>query len=54
MNVLEGISLRNVMNEPVLEGICLRNVMKNMLEEIYLNNEMNECVGGNLSEECDE
>ncbi len=40
MNVLEGIYLRNVLNECV-GGIYLRNVL-------------NECVGGNLSEECAE
>ncbi len=28
MNVLEGIYLRNVMNELMLERICLRNVSK--------------------------
>jgi hypothetical protein len=28
MNVLEGIYLRNVMNELMLERICLRNVLK--------------------------
>ncbi len=26
--MLEGIYLRNVMNELVLKGICLRNVLK--------------------------
>ncbi len=41
MNIMEGIYLRNVMNELLLEGIYVRNVM-------------NECVGGNLSKECDE
>ncbi len=36
MNIMEGIYLRNVMNELLLEGIYVRNVM-------------NEYVGGTLS-----
>ncbi len=38
----------------VLEGIYLRNVMNECFEGIYLRNVMNECVGGNLSEGRDE
>jgi hypothetical protein len=38
----------------VLDGIHLRNVMNECFEVIFLRNVMNDYVGGNLSEECGE